>query len=166
MCDAVNHFVHETILPIAHDAVAGVQYAHEKAVEGVEWLDRRIHDLTHSVLPRPVAIIAEAFLKSLPFIAATTLLPLPTFLGVFGISTVYLMITPQKNRLFTEGSFINGIGFANVWAGSRLIGIGYAGIHPIAMALGVLSIACAFWCFEETGLLKNVFENSESFAAV
>ena len=162
MCDAVNHFVHETILPMAREALEGVQYAHEKAVEGAQWLGRKIHDLTHSVLPRPVAIIAEAALKSLPFIAASLLLPFPAFLGLVGAVVVYKMITAPKNQPNIPTSLINGVGFSCLWTGCRIITLGLTGAGPVAIVAGVFNIVSASICLSNSGLLKELFRNPEA----
>ena len=153
MCNAVC-FAQETFCPIVEAAGRQVQYAHERVVEGAQWLGRHIHDWTHALLPRPVAIITEAFLKGLPFFCINTFFPGPASLATLAVVVIYKMITIPRGQPFTAPEFENGMGFGRLFEACSVV----AGTSPSGRDIGwaLVNFLAAFTFFGRSGLLENL----------
>jgi hypothetical protein len=156
MCNAIDRFVQETLCPIGEAAVQHIQNAHEKFIEGALWLGREIHDLTHKLLPRSVAIVAEAAIKSFPFFVVYAFLPPAAFLATFAGLVIYKMITVPRDQKVTAPEFENGTGFGMLWIGGRYIAEGLAGGGLPNVAWGVLGVAFSTIFFSRSGLLEEL----------
>ena len=152
MCSSISRFANETIYPIAEEAVRQVRHAHDEVVHGVQWLGRKIHDLTHAYLPRRVAIIAEAAIKSLPFAAISLFLPIEAGFATFGAVVIYKMITVPRGHRVTAPTFVNGLGFSSLCRG---IAQGCLG-GPANVAVGVFHVAKALIFFTGSGLINEI----------
>ena len=160
MCNAIDRFAQETLCPIAEAAAQHIQNAHEKIIEGALWLGREIHDLTHKLLPRSVAVIAEAAIKSFPFFVAYALLPPVALLATFAGLVIYKMITVPRGQKITAPEFENGMGFGGLWIGSRYIAEGLTGSGLPSVAWGVLSVAFSTIFFSRSGLLEELAKDN------
>lgn len=153
MCNAV-HFAQETLFSIAETAGHHVQYAHERALEGAQWLGRQIHDWTHALLPRPAALITEAFLKSLPFFYINAFLPTVASLATVVAVVVYKMITVPRGQPVTAPEFENGMGFGRLWTAASNISEAMTSGGSIGWA--VINVVAAFMFFGRSGLLGDL----------
>jgi hypothetical protein len=162
MCNAIDRFAQETLCPIAEAAVQQIQNAHEKIIEGALWLGREIHDLTHKLLPRSVAVIAEAAIKSFPFFAAYAFFPPAAFFATFAGLVVYKMVTVPREQKITAPEFENGVGFGALWIAGQNIAEGLAGGGLPKVALGVLNVAFSMIFFTRSGLLEELSKNNAS----
>jgi hypothetical protein len=156
MCHAIGRFAQETLCPLAEAAVQQIQYTHDKIIEGALWLGRKIHNLTHTLLPRSAAVIVEAAIKSFPFFAIYTFLPTPVFFATFAGVVVYKMITVPRTQKATAPEFENGIGFGGLWIGNQRVATGIVTGNLCEVALGALSIAFSFLFFSRSGLLGEL----------
>lgn len=152
MCNAIDQFVQEKVCPLAEAAVQHIQYAHEKVIEGAHWLGREIHDLTHKLLPRQAAIVAEAAIKSFPFFVVHAFLPVSALFATLAGVVVYKMITVPREQKITAPEFENGMGFGELWIGGRHIAEGLTGKGLASVAWGVFHIAFSMLFFSRSGL--------------
>ena len=159
MCNAIDQFAQEKLCPLVEAAVQHIQYAHEKFVEGALWLGREIHDLTHKLLPRQAAIVAEAAIKSFPFFVVRAFLPVSALFATLAGIVVYKMITVPQGQRMTSPELENGIGFGEVWIGGRNIVEGLAGGGLTSVAWGVFRIAFSTLFFSRSDLLADLAES-------
>ena len=156
MCNAINQFVQDKVCPLAEAAVQQIQYAHGKVLEGALWLGREIHNLTHQLLPRQAAIIAEAAIKSFPFFVVRAFLPVSTLFAAVAGVIIYKMITVPKEEKITSPEFENGMGFGGMWIGGRDIVEGLTGKGVASVAWGVLNVAFSMLFFSRSGLQADL----------
>ena len=122
MHSAVNRFSNETLIPTAQVIGEHVFHTHSMVAYHVEWLGRQIHNFTHSILPLPIAVIAEAAIKSLPFTFIHRCCPLPVVGVTVVISLIYANLTTPQDSIFSSETHMNGLGFAALlYAGVEFI---------------------------------------------
>jgi hypothetical protein len=159
MCNTI----HSCANKIAQEVCSGISAAHNEAVKDVQWLGRKIHDITHFVLPEPIAIIAEAAIKSLPVSATLLLLPPAASVAVICAAVAYrvifFLVTKQP---VSFKNLHNGIGFAEIISGCRNISAGLSTSSPFAVSMGLLSIVFAIAVsFSRSGLLRDLSHSLE-----
>jgi hypothetical protein len=153
MCNAVERFAQETLYPVAVAVGQHIHFAHDKTLEGAQWLGRQIHDWTHALLPRPVAVITEAFLQCLPFFYINVCLPTSASLAALAGVVIYKMITVPRGQPVTAPEFENGMGFGRLWTASSIVAGTAASGGGIGWAL--VNFFAAFMFFGRSGLLED-----------
>lgn len=156
MHSAIERLSDETIIPIAQAAGEHIQRAHEIVVHRAQWLGRQIHDLTHSNLPRPIAIIAEAAIRGLPFALVRVCCPIPVLLATIGITIVYTLITTPRNTPVSANDMSNGFGFGTLWCSGASALRGIATGNDTDIAMGAVHLISALFIFVQSGLVAQV----------
>jgi hypothetical protein len=156
MCSGIQWISTNWIQPTASFLCSQAEKAISAAENGTAWLGRRIDDLTHSFLPKRVAVVASAFIKSAPFIAMRLFCPLPIVLAGIGAVVLYKVITTPKGEAIKAHTLLNGLSFGGLINGCRQVVSGLMANTLGGTLLGVFDIAASFFMMNQSGLIQEV----------
>lgn len=159
-------WVETNVLSPAFTAVSsGAEYVRSGAENCAHWLDKQITDLTRTALSPKVAVVADAMIRSLPFLVMGLFCTTPFLLAGIGAVVVYKMKTTPEGESITMPSVQNGLGFAGIILGGRMISQGI-GLNALSTSIfGIGEIIGSLLLLLQTDFIKNLGEALPSLPA-
>jgi hypothetical protein len=156
MCGAVGRYCTNSIWPAVKDAGEQVHSAMAAFDRFVDRVDRKIDNLTHRTLPRPVAVIVATFLKTLPYIVVGVACPpLVNLSFLAGVMIFKLIVTPPRKEMDTK-NLQQGCAIDGLWYSGNHLAAGIALHSPGAVVVGVATLALSLIGLASSGFFKEL----------